>query len=92
MQTADFSFIYVLRRRDGAALDSEDKAFLRTATANVNRRTLSNDGKAIIIGANGKLPPGLLQSMKDRFDFEDFSKPEPSIANANAPANANMKH
>jgi len=90
MQTANFNFIYVLRRHDAGVLDSDDKAFLRTATANVNRRTLSNDGKAIIIGANGKLPPELLQSMKDRFSFEDFSKPEPPAANANTPANANM--
>src|SRR5262244_3718264 len=62
MQTADFNFIYVLRRRDGGVLDSDDKAFLRIATATVNRRTLSNDEKAIIIGSNTKLLPELIQS------------------------------
>ena len=91
MQTADFNFIYVLRRRDGGTLDSGDKTFLRAATASVNRRTLSNDEKAIIIGSNNKPPPEILQSMKDRFDFEDHSKPESQITNSNAPANANMK-
>jgi hypothetical protein len=90
MQTAEFNFIYVLRRRDGAVLNSDDKVFLRSVTATVNRRTLSNDGKAIIIGANNKLPPELLQSMKDRFNFEDFSKPESQITNSNTPANANI--
>jgi hypothetical protein len=91
MQTADFNFIYVLRRRDGGVLDSDDKTFLRSVTATVNRRTLSNDQKAIIIGANNKLPPELIQSMKDRFNFEDFSKPDSQIANSNSPANANIK-
>ena len=91
MQTADFNFIYVLRRRDSGTLDSNDKTFLRSVTATVNRRTLSNDGKAIIIGSNNKPPLELIQSMKDRFNFEDFSKPELQVTNANAPANANMK-
>jgi hypothetical protein len=90
MQTADFNFIYVLRRRDGGVLDSGDKTFLRLVTATVNRRTLSNDQKAIIIGSNNKLPPQLLQSIKDRFDFEDFSKSESQITNSNTPANANI--
>src|SRR5262252_5154462 len=39
MQTADFNFIYVLKRRDGGVLDAEDKALVRKVTANVNRRT-----------------------------------------------------
>src|SRR5690242_3759575 len=50
MQTADFNYIFVLRRRDGGVFDANDKTFLRQATGNVNRRTLSDDGKAIIIG------------------------------------------
>jgi hypothetical protein len=91
MQTADFNFIYVLRRRDGGVLDSDDKTFLRSVTAMANRRTLSNDQKAIIIGSNNTLSPELVQSMKDRFNFEDFSKPESQITNSNTPANANIK-
>src|SRR4051812_47630712 len=76
MQTADFNYIFVLRRRDGGVIDQDDKSFLRQTTSNVNRRSLSDDGKAIIIGSNAKFPPELLDAIKQRFALEDHSKPE----------------
>jgi hypothetical protein len=91
MQTADFNYIFVLRRRDGGVMDMDDKAFLRQATGNVNRRTLSDDGKAIIIGSNAKFPPELLQVINERFELEDHSKPESQIANSNTRSNANIR-
>jgi hypothetical protein len=90
MQTADFNFIYVLKRRDGGVLDTDDKSVVRKVTANVNRRTLSDDEKAVIIGSNTQLPANLIDTIKERFAFEDHSKPGVEITNNNAAADANM--
>jgi hypothetical protein len=75
MRNADFSFIYVFRRRDGGALHPEDKSYVvQTSPPEMNRRTLSDEGKAIIIGSNFRMPPETLEAFKQRFTFEDHSK------------------
>jgi hypothetical protein len=85
MRNADFNFIYVFRRRDGAVMDAEDKSFIgRLTPAEMNRRTLSDEGKAVIIGSNFRLPAENLNAFKTRFAFEDHSKPESEIMNANS--------
>ena len=84
MRTADFSFIYVFRRKDGAPLDADDKSFISQNTpSEMNRRSLSDGGKAVMIGSNFRLPPDLLNVFKERFLFEDHSKPESEIMNSN---------
>jgi hypothetical protein len=90
MQTADFNFIYVLKRPDGGVFDADDKSQVRKVTANVNRRTLSDDEKAVIIGSNTQLPANLIDTIKARFVFEDHSKPGLEVTNSNAAANTNM--
>ena len=75
MRTADFNFIYVFRRRDGAPLDAEDKSyFSRTSPAEMNRRRISDGGKALIIGPNFRMPAENLEELKARFAFEDHSQ------------------
>jgi hypothetical protein len=90
MRTADFNFIYIFRRKDGGGLDAEDK---KTASANIppeiNRRKVIDDGKAIIIGSNYRLPPENFKVMSSRFVVEDYSKPESEMINANVNTNAN---
>jgi len=90
MRTADFNFIYIFRRKDGAALDPEDK---KTASANIppeiNRRKVIEDGRAVIIGSNYRLPPENYKVMSSRFAVEDHSKPESEMINANANTNTN---
>ena len=81
MRTADFNFIYVLRRKDGATLRGDDKSFLsRTIPSEMNRRQVSDEGRAVIIGSNFRLSPELVKVFRDRFALEDHSKPgaEPS--------------
>jgi hypothetical protein len=76
MRTADFYNIYVFRRKDGGQLDADDKAFLAAnLPGEVNRRMLSDDGKALIAGSNFQLPDGVWTTLKGRFSFEDFSAP-----------------
>jgi hypothetical protein len=80
MRTADFSFIYVFRRKDGGVLDADDKSFItRTTPSEINRRALADEGRALILGSNFRLPDDNLKLFKERFSFEDHSKPESEI-------------
>jgi hypothetical protein len=89
MRTADFIFIYVIKRKDGAALDAEDKKFAGAVIpGEMNRRTVADEGKAILIGSNFRMPEESQKLIVDRFTFEDLSREVPS-ATSNANANAN---
>lgn len=87
MRTADFDFIYVFRRTDAAKLDADDRAFLRVNTAEVNRRKLSDEDRAIIVGSNYRIPAENLKALSDRFAVADHSKPESDIKPGNTNAN-----
>lgn len=77
MRNADFKFILVFRRKDGAAMDRDDRAFVNANTPpDANRKMLSDDGKAIIIGSNFPFFPGTVVSLTERFVMEDYSKPD----------------
>jgi hypothetical protein len=95
MRTANFDFIYVYRRKDGGKIDGEDSKFFRANSPfEVNRRILSDEEKAIIVGTNTKFTPEQIKKLQERFNVEDFSKPVADTApqpaqNANANANAN---
>ena len=92
MRTADFNYIFVLRRRDGAKMDAEDRAVVRNATYEANRRSLSDDDKAVIVGTNYPIAADKMKTLADRFDIEDHSKPVAEIqqqfTNSNQNANA----
>ena len=84
MRTADFKFIVVFRRKDGGKFDQEDKeAIARITGSQVNRRKISDEGKAVIIGSNFPFLPGMLEQLTERFRMEDYSKPEsgPLVSN-----------
>lgn len=90
MRTADFQYIFVFRRKDGAELDKDDKKFINAQKPlEVNRVRLSDDGRAVIFGSNFRLPPESLDNLIERYQFEDYSKselPEPatnSVSNQN---------
>ena len=87
MRTADFQFIYVLRRRDGGLIDTEDKNVIRVQTGETNRRIASDDGKAFTIGSNRQIAPEKMAALQARFAVDDLS-PAPAADPAN-PANAN---
>lgn len=75
MRTADFNFIHVFRRKDGAEFDAEDKKFLNANTpVEINRRVISDSGRALITGSNFRFPAENFKNLTDRFAFEDFSK------------------
>ena len=77
MRTAEFQSIYVFRRKDGAPLDADDKAFINEMkTPEVNRVRVSDEGKAVIFGMNFAMPEENLRKLGERFAFKDFS-PKP---------------
>jgi hypothetical protein len=88
VQQGDFSYVFLFRRRDGSALDSADRKFLReNSSPSVNQWVVTDDGKAAIAGTNFRIDPKNLAALKKRFLVDDYSK------NANQPANglANVK-
>lgn len=89
MRDADFNFIYVFKRKDGGVLDAEDKRFVAERTPpEINRRRVGDTEKWIILGSNFRLEQKVLDEMKERFDFEDHSKPASELpTNANAANN-----
>lgn len=87
MQTADFDYILVFRRKDGGAFDDDDRKYLRQNTPlETNRWTKSDDGKAYIAGSGFGFTPEQMEALRNRFIIEDYSKPEIKEA-ANKAAN-----
>ncbi len=77
MRNANFDFIYVFRRKDGGALDGEDKKYLIAfAPAATNRFVLTDENKAVIAGSSYKFEQENLDNLQKRFVIENFSKPE----------------
>ena len=84
MQTAGFTTILVLRRKDGGKMDSEDRGVIRVQTSDANRRIGSDDETAFIIGSNHPMTPEKMTVLNARFAVEDRSPQETSV-----PANSN---
>ena len=89
MQDAQFLFVYVLRRKDGAPLDQDDRRYAGAVIPQeMNRRVVSDQGRAIIIGSNFVVPADIRSELSERFAFEDKSPappPQPQ-QNNNTPA------
>ena len=88
MKTADFNFIYVFRRKDGGELDADDRAFMNNNIPyEINRKKISDGGRALLIGSNYRIPAENFKALKERFLFDDHSKPESEIMPTNSNAN-----
>lgn len=85
MRTAGFSFIYVLRRKDGGVIDPEDKSVIRVATTQANRRVSADDGKAVIVGSNFQLASQNMAAIYQRFAVDNYS-PAPSSGTVPLPS------
>ena len=76
MRTANFRYIWIIRRKDGAVMDSADKAIIRPNTIEMNRRVVTDDGKAVIIGSNAVPFKENFDALSSAFAIQDVS-PEP---------------
>ncbi len=84
MRNAEFSTVFVLRRKDGGQFDSVDRLVVRENTALANRRVTGDEEKAVIVGSNFPIDPKNLAALRERFQFEDHSPPPPANTNSNA--------
>jgi hypothetical protein len=94
MRTANFDTILVIRRKDGGALDAEDKSYIKMNSPVETNRFIVTDGeKAVIAGSKFRFPPENLKILQDRFAVENFSKPieETMPPNGNINSNAVQK-
>jgi hypothetical protein len=87
MRTAGFSNIYVVRRKDGAPLEVNDRGIIKMGTADANRRVASEDGMAVVIGTNTALPPDKLAPLTKQFAVEDRTAGAPANTNTNSATN-----
>jgi len=90
MKTANFEYIFVFRRKDGGAFDSEDRKYLRANSPTATNRFISaDDDKAFIAGSKYKFPPENLEILRQRFNVEDYSEPKESQLEDKTNTNAN---
>ncbi len=90
MKTANFDYIFAIRRKDGGTFDSEDRKYLRANTPTGTNRFISTDeGRAFIAGSRYVFSPENLEALRSRFMVEDYSKPEAALQNTNQNTNAN---
>lgn len=84
VQSGDFTYILVFRRKDGGAFDTEDKRFVKANTpTETNQFVLTDEDRAVIAGSNYPFPAQNLETLSDRFNIEDYSKPEGKQLNKN---------
>lgn len=89
LETADFKYIYVFKRKDGGAFDKQDRDFLRAnRTPEINRWSATEDKTAYLAGSNYPFLPEHWQNLQKRFIIEDYSKP---IAEITVETNANQE-
>jgi len=89
MRTADFAYIFSLRRKDGGKLDSEDKRFIKANAPDSNRYVTLDEDKTVVAGSNFPVSPEKLKLLAERFDFKDYSENPMPLANSNANSNLN---
>jgi hypothetical protein len=81
--------IFVLRRKDGGTFDTDDAKYIRQNTPlETNRFIYSEERKILIIGSGFSLPLENIEALKNRYNFEDLSKPI-EVEVKDSPANAN---
>jgi hypothetical protein len=75
MKTARLPFVFLIRRKDGGVITSEDKVFLsKTTPRELNRKVLSDDGKTFVFGSSFIVPSQTLSAWRSRFEVEDKSE------------------
>ena len=84
MRTAGFTFVYVLRRKDGGVIDAEDRGVIKLNTDGIPRRVAADEDRAFILGSNFPVPPKNLMALYARFAVENYSDPPAANTNANA--------
>lgn len=73
VRKGQYTYVWVLARKDGKPLDSDDGAFLRKTAPQVVDWVTTEKGKRVIAGTNFNLEEGNLEVLKKRYDVEDYT-------------------
>jgi hypothetical protein len=73
VRKGQYTYVWVLSRKDGKPLDKNDAAYLRTNAPQVVDWVTTEEGKRVIAGTNFDLAKGNLGLLKKRFNVEDYT-------------------
>jgi len=92
VQRSGFSYIFVIRRKDGGQFTKEDKTYVReNSPAVTNQFVLTDEDRVVIAGSNYPFPPENLEILRKVFNVEDLSPQKDDNVNGstNGAGNAN---
>ena len=73
VRNGQFSYIWVISRKDGKPIQPDDNAFLKTNAPQVVDWAATKDKTKVVAGTNFNLEEGNLETLKKRFVMEDYS-------------------
>lgn len=96
VRRSGFSYIFVIRRKDGGQFTKEDKTYVReNSPAVTNQFVLTDEDRVVIAGSNYPFPPENLELLRKVFNVEDLSPAKDENANGNTnaanTANSNLQ-
>lgn len=73
VRNGQYTYIYVISRKDGKPLSPEDSDFLKTNAPQFVDKAATKDKTKVVAGTNFNLEEGNLEMLKKRFVVEDYS-------------------
>jgi len=73
VRNGQYTYIYVISRKDGKPLTPEDNEFLKTNAPQFVDKAATKDKTKVVAGTNFNLEEGNLEMLKKRFVVEDYS-------------------
>ena len=73
VRNGQYTYIYVISRKDGKAISPEDNEFLKTNAPQLVDKAATKDKSKVVAGTNFNLEEGNLEMLKKRFVVEDYS-------------------
>ena len=73
IRNGQFTYVYVISRKDEKIFDASDSQFLRTNVPQIVDWARTDGGKKFIAGTNFNLAEGNLEMLKKRYVVEDYS-------------------
>jgi hypothetical protein len=73
VRNGQYTYVYVLSRKDGKAFTPEDSEFLKTNAPQFVDKTATKDKTKVVAGTNFNLEEGNMELLKKRYVVEDYS-------------------
>ena len=73
VRNGQYTYIYVISRKDGKPFTSEDSDFLKTNAPQFVDKAATKDKTKVVAGTNFNLEEGNMELLKKRFVIEDYS-------------------